>query len=71
MNYSFEFYISGSRIKININSINPIAKEEVESFLSQKNLGIKDILRAYIQKSQDFAELEQKIEKLLYKLDKV
>ena len=65
----FEFYLSSRKIKIDINNINANAKEEIESFLSQKNLDIKDILRAYIQKSQDHAELEIKIEKLIDKLD--
>lgn len=71
MNYNLEFFISGNKIRISINNINPIAKEEVESFLSQKNLDIKDVLRAYIQKSQDFAELELKLEKILHKLDQI
>lgn len=69
MDSRFEFYLSSRKIKIDINNINANAKEEIESFLSQKNLDIKDILRAYIQKSQDHAELEIKIEKLIDKLD--
>lgn len=69
MDCSFEFYLSSRKIKIDVSNINPNAKEEIESFLLQKNLDVKDILRAYIQKSQDHAELEVKIEKLINKLD--
>ena len=69
MDCSFEFYLSSRKIKIDVSNINPNAKEEIESFLLQKNLDVKDILRAYIQKSQDYSELEIKIEKLINKLD--
>lgn len=69
MDCSFEFYLSSRKIKIDVSNINPNAKEEIESFLLQKNLDVKDILRAYIQKSQDHSELEIKIEKLINKLD--
>lgn len=56
-------------MQINISSINASAKEEVESFLSQRNLDLKDILKAYIQKSQDYAELEKSLENIVSKME--
>lgn len=61
--------LGGKKIQINIAYINPNAKKEVESLLSKHNLDIKDLLKAYIQKTQEYAELEKEISNLLAKLE--
>lgn len=62
-------YIASKKIQINIACINKNAKDEIENLLSQQNLDIKDILKAYIQKAQDYAELQGKIADLVLKME--
>lgn len=49
--------------------MNANAKNEIEDLLLKPNLDIKDILKAYIQKTQEYNELEEEIKKLIYKLE--
>ncbi|MDE6885533.1 MAG: hypothetical protein K2P17_00605 [Helicobacteraceae bacterium] len=66
---NIDLYLYGRKVQVNIACINENAKNEVESLLSKRNLDVKDILKAYIQKAQDYAELEEKISNLANKLD--
>lgn len=66
---SVELYLGGKKIKINVACMNESAQMEIESFLTRPNLDIKDILKAYIQKAQDYAELQDKITDLVIKLE--
>lgn len=49
--------------------MNASAKSEIEALLLKPNLDVKDILKAYIQKTQAYAELEEEIKNLTYKLE--
>lgn len=66
---NIDLYLSGKKIQVNIISINKKAKKEIESLLSKRDLDIKDILKAYIQKSQEYADLEDKLQNLIDKLE--
>lgn len=66
---NIDLYLSGKKIQVNIVSINKKAKKEIESLLSKRDLDIKDILKAYIQKSQEYADLEDKLQHLIDKLE--
>lgn len=66
---NIDLYLSGKKIQVNIVSINKKAKKEIESLLSKRDLDVKDILKAYIQKSQEYAELEDKLQNLIDKLE--
>ncbi|RDU65206.1 hypothetical protein [Helicobacter sp. MIT 14-3879] len=66
---SIDLYIAGRKMQVNIACINSKAKDEIQSLLSQKNLDIKDILKAYIQKTQEYSELEQKLSTLIKKIE--
>lgn len=66
---NIDLYLSGKKIQVNIVSINKKAKKEIESLLSKRDLDVKDILKAYIQKSQEYADLEDKLQNLIDKLE--
>lgn len=66
---NIDLYLSGKKIQVNIISINKKAKKEIESLLSKRDLDVKDILKAYIQKSQEYADLEDKLQNLIDKLE--
>ncbi|RAX55255.1 hypothetical protein CCY99_00720 [Helicobacter sp. 16-1353] len=66
---SVDLYLGGKKIQVNIACMNISAKNEIESLLLKPNLDIKDILKAYIQKTQEYAELEEEIKNLVYKLE--
>lgn len=61
---SLNLFLNGRKIQINIACISQCAKNEIESLLSKPNIDIKDILKAYIQKTQDYAELESRLESI-------
>lgn len=65
---NIDLYLSGKKIQVNIVCINKKAKKEIETLLSKRDLDVKDILKAYIQKSQEYAELEDKLQNLIDKL---
>lgn len=66
---SVDLYLGGKKIQVNIACMNANAKNEIEDLLLKPNLDIKDILKAYIQKTQEYNELEEEIKKLIYKLE--
>lgn len=67
---SIDLYLSGKKIQVNIVCINERAKKEIEStLLSKRDLDIKDILKAYIQKSQEYADLEDRLQNLIDKME--
>lgn len=66
---SIDLYLSGKKIQINIVCINERAKKEIESTLLKRDLDIKDILKAYIQKSQEYADLEDRLQNLIDKME--
>lgn len=66
---SIDLYLSGKKIQVNIVCINERAKQEIESTLSKRDLDIKDILKAYIQKSQEYADLEDRLQNLIDKME--
>ena len=66
---SLDLYLSGKKIQINIVCINEKAKKEIETTLSKRDLDIKDILKAYIQKSQEYADLEDRLQNLIDKME--
>lgn len=61
--------LSGRRIQVNIASINKSAKKEIEALLNTQDLDVKDILKAYIQKCQEHAELEDKLQNIIIKME--
>ena len=66
---SLDLYLSGKKIQINIVCINERAKKEIETTLAKRDLDIKDILKAYIQKSQEYADLEDRMQNLIDKME--
>lgn len=66
---SLDLYLSGKKIQINIVCINEKAKKEIVATLSKRDLDIKDILKAYIQKSQEYADLEDRLQNLIDKME--
>ena len=66
-----DLMLNGKKIQISIECINKNAKIEVESLFSKPNLDIKDILKAYIKKTQEYAELEDRIEHLTNQLEQI
>ena len=66
---SLDLYLSGKKIQINIVCINERAKKEIETTLAKRDLDIKDILKAYIQKSQEYADLEDRLQNLIDKME--
>lgn len=58
-------------MQINIACVNKNAKSEIESLLLKPNLDIKDILKAYIKKAQECAELEDELQNLVDKLGQI
>ena len=68
---SLNLVLNGRKIQINIACINKNAKNEIEALLLKPHLDIKEILKAYIQKSQECAELEDKIQNLLNKMEQI
>ena len=66
---SLDLYLSGKKIQINIVCINERAKKEIEATLAKRDLDIKDILKAYIQKSQEYADLEDRLQNLIDKME--
>lgn len=66
---NIDLYLSGKKIQVNIVCINKKAKKEIEALLSKRDLDVKDVLKAYIQKSQEYAELEDKLQNLIDKLE--
>lgn len=68
---SLDLVLNGKKMQVNIASINKNAKKEIESLLLKPHLDIKEILKAYIKKTQEYAELEDKIENILNKLDQI
>ncbi len=64
-----DLYLAGKKMQVNIVCINEKAKREIESLLCARDLDIKDILKAYIQKSQEYAELEDKLQRLIDKIE--
>ncbi len=66
---NIDLYLGGKKIQVNIACININAKNEIELLLSKKNLDIKDILKAYIQKTQECAELEDNLADLIEKIE--
>ncbi len=66
-----DLVLNGKKIQINIASINKNAKKEIEELLLKPHLDIKEILKAYIKKSQEYAELEDKVQNILDKLDQI
>lgn len=61
--------LSGRRIQVNIASINKNAKKEIEALLNSQDVDVKDILKAYIQKCQEHAELEDKLQNIISKME--
>ena len=61
---SLDLYLSGKKIQINER-----AKKEIEATLAKRDLDIKDILKAYIQKSQEYADLEDRLQNLIDKME--
>lgn len=61
--------LCGRRIQVNIASINKSAKQEIEALLNTQDLDIKDILKAYIQKCQEHAELEDRLQHIISKME--
>lgn len=66
---NIEINICGKRMQINVACINNEAKNEISSTLSQRNIDIKDIIKAYILKTQEYAELKEKLENLTQKIE--
>ena len=66
-----DLILNGKKIQISIECINNNAKSEVESLLSKQNLDTKDILKAYIKKTQEYAELEDRLKKLTNQLEQI
>ena len=66
---SLDLYLSGKKIQINIVCINERAKKEIETTLAKRDLDIKDILKAYIQKSQEYADLEDRLQGIIDKME--
>lgn len=66
---SVDLYLGGKKIQVNIACMNAHAKVEIETLLSKPNLDVKDILKAYIKKTQECAELEDELKNLIYKLE--
>ena len=64
-----DLVLNGKKIQVSIECINKNAKNEVESLLSKSDLDIKDILKAYIKKTQEYAELEDRIKNLTNQLE--
>ncbi|MGX2983672.1 hypothetical protein [Helicobacter sp. 23-1045] len=62
--------ISGKKIQVNIASINKRAKSEIENVLSARDVDVKDILKAYIQKCQEYAEMEDRLQDLIGKMER-
>ncbi|RDU58023.1 hypothetical protein [Helicobacter sp. MIT 99-5507] len=66
-----DLILNGKRIQISIECINKNAKSEVEALFAKQNLDIKDILKAYIKKAQEYAELEDKLRNLTNQLEQI
>ena len=66
-----DLILNGKKIQISIECINKNANSEVESLLSKQNLDTKDILKAYIKKTQEYAELEDRLKKLTNQLEQI
>lgn len=66
---SIELHLNGKKMQVNIACINNEARDEIAAFLSQRNLDVKDILKAYIQKTQEYAELKEELAKITHKIE--
>lgn len=66
-----DLILNGKRIQVSIEYMNKNAKNEVESLFSKQNLDVKDILKAYIKKAQEYAELEDRLRKLIIQLEQI
>lgn len=66
---SIELNLCGKRMQVNITCINDEAKDEISSTLSRRNIDIKDIIKAYIKKTQEYAELKEKLANLTQKIE--
>lgn len=71
LDLSLDLVLNGKKMQINAACINKNAKDEIESLLLNPNLDIKELLKAYIQKTQECAEMQDKIQILLNKLDQI
>ncbi|MDE6979394.1 MAG: hypothetical protein K2O85_07500 [Helicobacter sp.] len=60
--------IMGRKYDVSLVQALPIVQEECE-WLNNSNIDIKDLLKAYIQKCQECAELESNLEILSEHLD--